>query len=222
MTTVAEAWRTVLDGWDVIAIVGAVALIPGALPFFETALLRRLDEPSALLRHAISLALAAIGCAAAAYVASHWHRFVLLGRGDVAATLPAWTPSETRLFWWYAGFDILETIGAYLVSLPFILALALLESITAVPTWVWTSVAGGMVLLLCYLSLRLCLAFPAAAIGGPSRTFQASWRATAGNGWRLCAATALVLLPLLPPAWLGIRLLASGGLSALAGGHWPG
>lgn len=62
-------------------------------------------------------------------------------------------------------------------------------------------------LLIAYASARICLVFPAAAVGHPTN-WRALWRATEGNGWRIFWIMAIAILP-----WT----MAGGFIQTLAG-----
>lgn len=215
--TATGAWRAVLDSRGILAVVVALGFLPAWLPFLEESVLGRLPDQPAFLERLISLMFEALGYAALAYVASYWHRLLLLGRAEVVATLPRWTRAETRLFWWYVGFAILAWIGSFVLILPLLPVAVFFEGPGTLPPWVPGLMSGVVVLLYAYLAARISLAFPAAAILGPSRSFPASWGATVGNGWRLVAASAVALSPLVPPAWVAYRLYSPDGLRQTSG-----
>lgn len=212
--TATGAWRAVLEHRDILALVGALAFLPAALPLAAELLFDGVREFLPILDGWVRLVFTASAYAASAYVASYWHRLLLVGRAEVVATLPRWTRGETRLFGWYVGFAILAWIGSFVAVLPFIV---FLDAPDTLPPWFPTLVACVVALLLAYVGVRISMAFPAAAIDGPSHSFLESWRATTGNGWRLVAASALALSPLVLPAWGAYHLFTSHGLRQLFG-----
>jgi len=184
--TATGAWRAVLDGRDVLLVVVALAFVPAGLLIFAEVGLGRFSGLPAVLDRVVSLLFDALGYATAAYVASYWHRFLLLGSDEVLVTLPRWTPGESRLFWRYVGFAILAWIGSFIVVLAVAPFVIFFEGSAALPPWGTALFIGGIILLpSMYVTARISLAFPAAAIDGPSCSFRKSWKATAGNGWRV-------------------------------------
>lgn len=212
-----EAWKTLAEQWDVLATLAALGFVPVLLSILWDSLLLELLGLAGVVAALTSWAVFGLGWATGAYVASHWHRLLLLGREDVRATLPRWTQAETRLFWWYLGFCLLSwLVGSVLLFAAALLSIPL-DGLLALDPWGLRLFMAVLSLGWIYVMLRASLAIPAAAVAGPGRGFTDSWKATDGNGWRLVAATVLALLPLAPPFALGVHWMVLGGLVAAAG-----
>lgn len=212
-----EAWKALAEHWDVLATLAALGFVPVLVSILWESLLAELLGLAGIPARLASWAFLGLGWATAAYVASHWHRLVLLGREDVRATLPRWTQGETRLFWWYVGFSVLSWLFGSALLLASALLSIPLEGLLALDPWGPRLFFAALSLGGIYLMLRFCLAFPAAAVAGPARGFPDSWRATVGNGWRLVATTGLALLPVAPAFALGVHLMTTGGVAEAAG-----
>jgi hypothetical protein len=223
VSVAAEAWKALAEHRDMLATLAALGFVPVLLSILWDSLLLELLGLAGLAARLASWAVLGLGWATGAYVASHWHRLLLLGREDVRATLPRWTQAETRLFWWYVGLAVLGWVGGFLLFLPLILVDLLAVTFpwlvppgSTSPYVLWT-LALGLAAASVYVPLRVSLAFPAAVVKGPAQGFTDSWRAVAGNGWRLAAATALALLPLAPALFLGAHLMTLGDVRELIG-----
>lgn len=112
-----------------------------------------------------------------------WHRFVLLPRNHALPTMGFnFTLREVRFF----GYLVLMTLS---FGAAFLFLGAAGRNV---------GVAAFLVLILLVVLLllwaRLCLVFPAAAVGAPVRLAD-SWGITRGNGWRIFWLTILISLP---------------------------
>jgi len=219
----AEAWNSLAEHWDVLATLTALGFLPLLVAVLWESLLVEILGLAGCAARLASWTVLGLAWATGAYVASNWHRLVLLGREDVRATLPRWTRAETRLFWWYVGFTVLSWAGVFLLLLPLILvdliAMTspwLVPSGSTYPYLLWI-LALGLGAASVYVALRVSLAFPAAVVKGPAQGFTDSWRAVAGNGWRLVSAEALALLPVAPAIAIGVHLMTLGGVRRIAG-----
>ena len=132
-----------------------------------------------------------------------WHRLVLLGHGHSDARL---SYSVDRTEWTYLLKLILYFLVVFLISLALFFAMFVGLSGIEVLTQSSSSyfgtitVVGISVLMIAGyiyyvgLVLRLCMVFPAAAIGA-QLGFAEAWRLTRGNTWRLVAVFLVVLIP---------------------------
>ncbi len=172
----------------------------------------------------------------AAAVLVAWHRVVLLGE-----------PAVPGFFALNAGFREVKYLGAWLLlSLLFMLVLvaicllivalgfgAMLGAKAALGvTGSTVSVALGdpaqfivlqvlsligALLIATYATTRLSLILPALATDR-HRSFGAAWQLSAGSGWRLVAASLLVMLPMQTGYLVAVRLAAGLADSPL---YWP-
>ena len=118
-------------------------------------------------------------------IAVGWNRFILLGQSPTAAV--------------YARFDAV-VVRYLLLSLGLLLPFAILLAIPA-SVWTTTPLMAGLVALLWFAAwifgaLRLGLALPAIALERSEIGLTQSYRATAGNFWRLFWSGAFLVIPI--------------------------
>ena len=172
----------------------------------------------------------------AAAVLVAWHRVVLLGETAVPG-----------LFALHAGFREIKYLGTWLLlSLLFMLVLVLTCLLIVALGFgamlgakamlgATSSVSGGglgqpaqfivlqvlsligALLIATYATTRLSLILPALATDR-RRSFGAAWQLSSGSGWRLVAASLLVMLPMQAGYLLAARLAAGLADSLL---YWP-
>ncbi len=152
-----------------------------------------------------------------------WHRFVLLPRERALPTMGFnFTVREIR----FSGYLLMMTMS---LSIPLLFVSAAGQNVGAAAQNVGaaTQNVGAAVLFFLVLVIvlilvwsRLCLVFPASAVGDPVRLAD-SWRITKGNGWRIFWLTILLGLPFVGMMMgvgmiLGSIVLATKNPSALA------
>ncbi|MDJ0946798.1 MAG: hypothetical protein QNJ30_25400 [Kiloniellales bacterium] len=194
-------------------------------------------DPTALLPHlGLLFANVLAQSLVAAAVLVTWHRVVLLGEDAVSG------PLGIRL-----GFREVRYLGAWLLLSLMFLAVLVLVSVLFVTlgfgamlgakaALVSAGLAGGMslgqevqfialqilsligaLLIATYATTRLSLILPALATDR-QRSFGGAWHLSDGNGWRLVAASLLVMLP------IQVAHLAAARLTARFEGdllYWP-
>ncbi|MGR3502126.1 hypothetical protein [Pseudaestuariivita sp.] len=158
----------------------------------------------------VVFALLALGVVIFCWVATAWHRYVLLEEQPGAA-LPKWHGDAVKR---YLGAS-LRVIGmTMLVGIPLLVLFAAFGggSFSTEDSSI-ASIAFNF--LVSYVSLRFSMVLPAAAIG-TTMTVMDSWRATSGFAWAILLANLLVNL------LVGIPGLIAGSLlgSALAAGSY--
>jgi hypothetical protein len=191
--------------------VPALFILDLALAAFDSRRLADYGVSAAAVKTLTELALRTV-IAAALLVA--WHRVVLLGRG-AGRLMPvlAFGRRELQyLFVWIllsAGFlgafavtaviavavQFAAMVGAYLVLLLLGLSKAIvLGHRDQLMIVLWISLFFA-VPVASYVAGRLSLVLPALAVDR-RRPFRQAWRMSAGNGWRLVAASFIVLIPI--------------------------
>lgn len=143
-----------------------------------------------------------------------WHRVVMLKRtGGRRGPMPAFGLREIRyLFFWlalslaflgvFAAVVVAMTTIQFLVMLVLYVLLLLVGAAKALGigqqdqfvVLLWISVFFALPAA-SYITTRLTLVLPALAVDR-RRPLRQAWRLSAGNGWRLVAASLLVLLPM--------------------------
>lgn len=138
-----------------------------------------------------------------------WHRFVLLPRERALPTMGFnFTVREIR----FSGYLLMMTMS---LSIPLLFVSAAGKNVGAAALLFLV-----LVIVLMLVWSRLCLVFPASAVGDPVRLAD-SWRITKGNGWRIFWLTILLGLPFAGVMMgvgmvLGSIVLATKNPSALA------
>jgi hypothetical protein len=143
-----------------------------------------------------------------------WHRVVMLKRRDTqGGVMPAFGPREIRyLLVWiglslafvavFAAVVVAMTALQFLAMLVLYVLLLLVGAADALGVGqhdqflvlLWISVFFALPAA-SYVTGRLTLVLPALAIDR-RRPFRQAWRMSAGNGWRLVAASLIVLVPM--------------------------
>lgn len=203
-------WPTAIAGWRLVATrwreLFAMGWAPATLIIALDVLSAREDLITAPGSRGM-LMYFAIWSAASAFLLVPWHRFVLLGQ-MAAGGFGAFSVRERHL-----RFIVrLVLIGLLWQVLSFA-ATASIGPESLMPGLLFATAGSVFVL---YVTARLSLALPAAALGHDD-SFGRAWRLSRYNGWRVLVAGILVLIPpfllFMPLGFPMVYLMAQEGAS---------
>jgi hypothetical protein len=201
-------WRSVVTGyrdasralWAMPAVAGVAFLISVADGWAYRSL--RVRAPTHDLGHDPLLAtmvLLAIASFFRAPILIAVHRFVLLGEVTAGYRLGASDPRVRRFFGWWLSLSLMPLLPAWLVTL------AGLRS-QGVVLLTLSFVLLVLMIVGCFLVLRLTILLPAIAVDAPGATWRSAYQGTRGYGVRLFGIVMLAAVPLVPVFVLLVRV----------------
>lgn len=167
------------------------------------------DNPLADIRISQALIAILLQGAIATVMLVAWHRLVMKDYVTVAPATSGGRASGRRASVYFIQFLLLSGLALLVFSAAFLVAAIILHGIhffvfdSYVPQGMsddtikiilgYVAVFIGLAPAF-YIAFRLALALPATAVDRRGR-FEQAWEASAGNGWRMVAATMLTMVP---------------------------